>query len=131
MIGLDTNVLVRYLAQDDDVQSAQATRLVESLSVKQPGFISQVSLVELVWVLESCYDAGHAEIAETLDGLLRTRVLVVENPETVAAALRLFSAGHRDFADCLISCTARKAGCQQVYSFDKKAIQRAGMVAVP
>ncbi|MDO5103376.1 MAG: type II toxin-antitoxin system VapC family toxin [Lautropia sp.] len=131
MIGLDTNVLVRYLAQDDEVQSAQATRLIESLSVQRPGFISQVSLVELVWVLESCYDTAHAVIAETLDRVLRTRVLLVENPETVVAALRLFSAGHQDFADCLISCTAKKAGCQQVYSFDKKAIRRAGMVAVP
>ena len=56
MIGLDTNVLVRYIMQDEPGQSAKATRLIESLEVDRPGFISLVSIVELYWVLTSCYD---------------------------------------------------------------------------
>lgn len=131
MIGLDTNVLVRYLAQDDARQSAQATRLMESLTPQRLGFISTVSLVELVWVLESCYDADHATLTATLDRLLRTRSLALENPQAVASALRLYAAGHQDFADCLISCVAKAAGCDQVYSFDKLAIRRAGMSGLP
>lgn len=131
MIGLDTNVLMRYLAQDDARQSAQATRLIESLSPQQPGFVGMVSLVELAWVLESCYEASHATITATLDRLLRTKSLVLENPETVARALRLFGAGHKDFADCLIACSATAAGCGLVYSFDKAAIRQAGMAALP
>lgn len=131
MIGLDTNVLVRYLAQDDARQSAQATRLIESLTPQNPGFVGMVTLVELVWVLESCYDAGHATVVNTLDRLLRTRALVLENAETVAAALRLFAAGHKDFADCMVVCSARTVGCEQVYSFDKAAIRKAGMAALP
>lgn len=131
MIGLDTNVLVRYLAQDDPRQSAQAMRLIESCSTLRPGFIGMVALVEMVWVLESCYDADHATIADTLDRLLRTRTLVLENAAAVAAALRLFSAGHKDFADCLIASTAKAASCEQIYSFDQTAIRRAGMVPLP
>lgn len=131
MIGLDTNVLVRYLAQDDARQSAQATQLIESLSPQRPGFIGMVELVELVWVLESCYDTSHAEIASTLGNLLRTRALVLENAEAVNAALHLFAAGHRDFADCLITCAAKTAGCEHVYNFDKTAIRKAGMSALP
>ena len=131
MIGLDTNVLMRYLAQDDARQSAQATRLIESLSPQQPGFVGMVILVELAWVLESCYEASHATITATLDRLLRTKSLVLENPETVARALRLFGAGHKDFADCLIACSATAAGCGLVYSFDKAAIRQAGMAALP
>ena len=131
MIGLDTNVLMRYLAQDDARQSAQATRLIESLSLQQPGFVGMVILVELAWVLESCYEASHATITATLDRLLRTKSLALENPETVARALRLFGAGHKDFADCLIACSATAAGCGLVYSFDKTAIRQAGMAALP
>lgn len=90
-----------------------------------------VNLVELVWVLGSCYDASHATITATLDGLLRTRSLVLESSETVARALRLFGAGHKDFADCLIACSATAAGCSLVFSFDKAAIRQAGMAALP
>lgn len=131
MIGLDTNVLMRYLAQDDAKQSAQATRLIESLSPQHPGFVGMVNLVELVWVLESCYAAAHTTIAATLERLLRTKSLVLESPEIVARALRLFAAGHKDFADCLIACSATAAGCGVVYSFDKAAIRQAGMTAAP
>ena len=131
MIGLDTKVLMRYLAQDDARQSAQATRLIESLSPQQPGFVGMVILVELAWVLESCYEASHATITATLDRLLRTKSLVLENPETVARALRLFGAGHKDFADCLIACSATAAGCSLIYSFDKAAIKQADMTALP
>ncbi|MDO5288379.1 MAG: type II toxin-antitoxin system VapC family toxin [Pseudomonadota bacterium] len=130
MTELDTNVLVRYLAQDDAKQSAQASRLIESFSPQRPGFIGMVNLVELVWVLQSCYDAEHATVVATLDRLLRTRTLVLENAEAVAAALRLFATGHKDFADCLILCAAKLAGCERIYSFDKQAIRRVGMTAL-
>ncbi len=131
MIGLDTNVLVRYLAQDDARQSAQATRLIESLDAQTPGFVSWVTLVELVWVLESAYATPHGDVCETLERLLRSKELRVEQPATVTRALRMFMAGHRDFADCLLSCACTAAGCSVVYSFDKAAIKKAGMTAVP
>ncbi len=73
MIGLDTNVLVRYIAQDDAKQSPIATKLITSLTTENPGFISQVSLVELVWVMQSCYKASKPEVVAILETLLSTR----------------------------------------------------------
>ena len=59
MIGLDSNVIVRYIAQDDPVQSRKATRLIESLTADEPGYVSLVSVVELAWVLTGCYASAH------------------------------------------------------------------------
>ena len=78
------NVLVRYLAQDDRRQSAAATRLIEALTVEDPGFIAHATLVELAWVLESCYDATRATGRDTLRDLLRTRTLRLQDAEAVA-----------------------------------------------
>ncbi|MDH6301241.1 putative nucleic-acid-binding protein [Polynucleobacter sphagniphilus] len=79
MIGLDTNVLVRYIAQDDPKQSAVATNLINSLTKERPGFISVVSMVELVWVMQSCYKATKMEIVTILETILATRELIIEN----------------------------------------------------
>ena len=78
MIGLDTNVLVRYVTQDDPVQSAKASNLIESLTVVSPGFVSLVSVVELVWVLQSCYQCTKTQLVAVLETLLRTRELIIE-----------------------------------------------------
>jgi predicted nucleic-acid-binding protein len=121
MIGLDTNVIVRYLAQDDPVQSAVATRLIDSLSAETPGFIPMIVAVELVWVLQSCYLAKRPEVAQVLEQLLRSKELVVERAELVWQALRRFSASRADFADCLIERCAHSADCQYTATFDKSA----------
>ena len=74
MIGIDTNVLVRYIAQDDAAQSAQATQLIEQVcSAQAPGFIGVVVLVELAWVSESCYGATRAEVADIVRRILSIR----------------------------------------------------------
>jgi predicted nucleic-acid-binding protein len=127
MIGLDTNVVVRYIVQDDPLQSPQATRLIESLSAESPGFITMVSVIELVWVLQGCYRATRAELVEVLETLLRTRELVVERAEAVLRALRVFAHSNADFADCLIERCARDAGCDDVMTFDRDAAKTAGM----
>lgn len=127
MIGLDTNVLVRYIAQDDPVQSPQATRLVESLTAEEPGFVGLVALVELVWVLTGCYAATRGHIFAVLETLLHTRELVVDQADTVWKALRLFKEGKADFADCLIERTAAAAGCPYTASFDRAAVRDCGM----
>ena len=90
MTGLDTNVLVRYIMQDDANQSAQAVRLLDALSVDNPGFVTLVSVVELVWVLSSCYELNRAQWVTALEALLRTKELVIENAEVVWRAVRLF-----------------------------------------
>jgi predicted nucleic-acid-binding protein len=127
MIGLDTNVLVRYIVQDDPEQSAKATQVIESLSATSPGFIAMVSVVELVWVLQSCYASTKGEIVQVLDTLLRTKELAVESAEIVWQALRRFTDTSADFADCLIERCAHAAGCDHTITFDKKAAKAAGM----
>lgn len=127
MIGLDTNVLVRYFAQDDPVQARKATALIESLTAEQPGFVTQVALVEVVWVLGRAYDAGRDEIAHVIETVLRTRELVVEAAETVWKALRLYAASSADFADCLIERACHEAQCEYTVTFDTKAAKTAGM----
>ena len=127
MIGLDTNVLVRYIAQDDLKQSLRATTIIDALSNEKPGFITLVSLVELVWVMQSCYNASKPEIVTILERLLRTQELVVENAETAIRALHVFARSKADFADCLIERSANKAGCEYTVTFDEGAAKAAGM----
>ncbi|MCF5665139.1 MULTISPECIES: PIN domain-containing protein [Pseudomonas fluorescens group] len=127
MIGLDTNVLVRYVTQDDPVQSAKASALIESLSTASPGFISMVSIVELVWVLQSCYQSAKRDVVTVLETLLRTRELTIEHAELIWQALRKFVANKADFADCLIERCAHAAGCEYTATFDLNAIKTTGM----
>lgn len=127
MIGLDTNVILRYVVQDDAVQSPIATRLIEGLGPASPGFISAVTLMELVWLLQSSYDASRQQIKGVVETLLRARGLVVERSDLFWLALSTFSAGNADFADCVIERFGKAAGCDYTLSFDRKACSTVGM----
>jgi predicted nucleic-acid-binding protein len=128
VIGLDTNILVRYITQDEPRQAATANRLIEeALSAESPGFVSTVVLVELAWVLESGYGCGRQHVASVLDRLLRVRPLVVESAEVVARAVRSYAVGGADFADCMIERVGRSAGCDHTLTFDRVAARDAGM----
>lgn len=127
MIGLDTNVLVRYIMQDDPKQSPRANRLMESLSAEEPGYVTVVSIIELYWVLTSCYALTGQQVKEALDVLLRSKEIVVDQAEQVMRALRVFDVGAADFADCLIERIAAAAGCTQTMTFDQAAAKHAGM----
>jgi predicted nucleic-acid-binding protein len=130
MIGLDTSVLVRYLMQDDAKQAAKATRLMESLTVEVPGFVSIVSVVELGWVLTSAYGLTRSQLEQALEALLRTKELVVDRADQVLQALRIFKATKADLADCLIERSAAGAGCEQTMTFDVGAAKGAGMILI-
>jgi predicted nucleic-acid-binding protein len=127
MTGIDTNVVVRYITQDDPVQSAAATKLMESLSANRPGFVAMIVVVDLVWVLQSCYKARRNEIARALETLLRSKELIVENADLVWQALRRFASGNADFADCLVERCGHLAGCDHTVTFDQNAASAAGM----
>lgn len=130
MIGLDTNVLVRYLVQDEPAQSARATRLIEhELSDREPGYIGLVVLVETCWVLKRLYAATPAELREIVRDLLDTRQLVVERRAVVAAALARLGDGAGDIADALVVEGASEAGCTRTVTFDKAAV-KLGMVVL-
>ncbi|HNU11236.1 MAG TPA: type II toxin-antitoxin system VapC family toxin [Rubrivivax sp.] len=131
MIGLDTNVLVRYVMQDDPRQSPRATRLVESLTAERPGFVSVVALTELVWVLSGSYGLGRAQVVTVLDLLLRSKELVIDQAAAVAQTVRRFADDGADFADALIERLGAAAGCEATMSFDLGALKAAGMRPVP
>ncbi len=130
MIGLDTNVLVRYIMQDDPKQSPKATELIESLDADNPGFVTVVSVIELYWVLTSCYDLTNEQVKQALEALLRTKQILVDRADQVLRALRVFGAGKADFADCLIERTAAGAGCSMTMTFDAGAAKHAGMALI-
>jgi predicted nucleic-acid-binding protein len=119
LIGLDTNVLVRYLVEDDPEQSPRATALVErALEQGQRLFVPQIVLCELVWVLDSVYRYPLERITTVLRDLLRARQLVIEDLDSARKALDRYSARGGDFADYLIVERCRAAGCERVASFD-------------
>ena len=122
MIGLDTNVVIRYLMQDEPDQAARATAFIEQqLSVENPGFIALIVLVEIAWVLRSCYAIDRETINRTFRSLLETRQLWVEQTDLVVRALRRYTEYAADFSDALIVEVAREQGCTEIVSFDRKA----------
>jgi predicted nucleic-acid-binding protein len=125
--GLDTNVLARFLLQDDPLQSPKADEVMGALSSKDPGWVGLASILELVWVLSSKNRFDRREIALTLDRLLLLEEIVIEQAPSVQQALRLFRKGNADFADCLIAASARAAGCARTVTFDRKAARDTGM----
>ncbi len=126
MIGLDTNVLVRYLTQDDEAQAAVATRLVETqLSAQRPGFIGPIVLCELVWVLETGYGHTRAELAPILWKLLAAEEFRIQARDEVVMALQAYESTTADFADALLGMQNRRAGCEATVTFDKKAARLA------
>ncbi|WP_105131760.1 PIN domain-containing protein [Burkholderia sp. BE12] len=128
MIGLDTNVLVRYFTQDDAVQSTKATALMDSLSAERPGYVSQVALAEVVWVLERCYGVEREQMKDIIDSMIGTKELVVEGADTVRKALRVYATSSKaDFADCLIERSGHAAECEYTATFDGAAAKVAGM----
>jgi predicted nucleic-acid-binding protein len=122
MIGIDTNVLVRYLAQDDPAQSRRATSFIEKeCTASSPGFVGLIVLAEVVWVSESVYGATKEEVANIVRRILSIKQLLVQDAETAWKALRNFEAGSADFADCLVANCAATAGCGSIVTFDKLA----------
>lgn len=122
MIGLDTNVIVRYIMQDDPEQLAAAVEVIEGeLSHDNPGFITLIVVVESVWVLKTVYGIPKAGLVTVIDSLLTTRQLLVERSELVFRALRMYRNGNGDFSDALIAVVGAANGCSDTLTFDRKA----------
>ena len=127
MIGLDTNVLVRYIMQDDEAQSNLANNLMESLTLVQSGWVSIVTIIELTWVLDRSYHLTRTQITQALETLLHTRELQVDQAETVWRAIRKYRDSKADLADCLIERSAVANGCDKTVTFDRIAARDVGM----
>jgi predicted nucleic-acid-binding protein len=127
VIGLDTNVLLRYFLNDDPLQSPKARLAMAMLSPSNPGWVGVPTVLELVWVLKSKNRAPRNTIAAMIEQLLARDAVIVERDATVAQAVRRFRFSSADFADCLIAASARAAGCTKTITFDQIAARDAGM----
>lgn len=118
MIGLDTNVLIRYLTHDDPVQAARAARLIDHA---EPAglFLSSIVLCEMVWVLESGYRYDRSDIAATIEQILRTTQFEFEDKELLWAALTDYQLEKGDFSDYVVARSAQSSGCQHTATFDR------------
>ncbi len=127
MIGLDTNILVRYFAQDDPVQSRQATQIIERrLTEDGPGFVTLVTMAETVWVLERAYDLSNLEIAAAVERMLQSDTLSIQNEQEVFTAMIALRTGSGSFSDALIEALGTWAGCTFTLTFDRKATRLKG-----
>jgi len=125
MIVLDTNVLLRYLVQDDPLQSPRATEIItRRLSEQEPGFVSLVTILEVVWVLKSLYKRSRQEIANGVEMILAADTLEVQNEQEVYHAVVALRNGTGIFEDALIGALGTWRGCSATLTFDEKAAQR-------
>lgn len=132
MIGLDTNVLVRYLVEDDDPQKRAADRFVEeALNRGKSLFVNQIVLCEAVWVLSRAYGFTRREVAGALEMILCARQFEIEAKDMVVQALREYRKGKADFADCVIGLKNQAAGCTATVTFDRKAASLRSFQVLP
>ena len=103
MIGLDTNMLMRYLAQDDPVQSPRATEIItQQLSEQEPGFVSLVTILEVFWVLKSVFKRSRQDLANDIEKVLSADTLEVQNEQEVYNAVIALRIGAGSFEDALV-----------------------------
>ena len=122
MIGLDTNVLVRYIVEDDPKQAELATKLIDERSnAQKPAFISLMVLCELVWVLTRAYSCDRIQVKEVLQNLLLTENFMIEHHDIAWLAFNDYDETNADYPDCLISRLNQASECTTTWTFDKKA----------
>lgn len=119
-MGLDTNVLVRYLTQDDLAQARKANALIDGAVGKGERLhLDVVVLCELVWVLRGAYGFGKKTVAEAVQNILDAAQFSVEDRDLLREALEAYRAGQGDFADYVLGLRNRKAGCSATVTFDR------------
>jgi len=127
MIALDTNVLVRFLTQDDDAQFQVAADLIEGCTRDVPGYVCREVMIELVWVLERAYKYSREEIAEALLSIVTASQLSVENAQDIASVVNLYRDEGYDFADLMIRQSAQRSENRILKTFDQKLAKLDGV----
>jgi predicted nucleic-acid-binding protein len=128
MIGLDTNILIRFVAQDDPVKSPIANAIMNSLSVDKPGWIAVTAIAEFTWVMTRTFRISRTDAYSLLDRFLTMPVVVIEQEDLVRKAAGLFLNGSAEFTDYLVACSGQAAGCTHTLTFDRRAAKSAGMM---
>lgn len=120
MIAIDTNVLIRYLVQDDPVQAKKASETLETAHhKKEKCFLSNIVLCETVWVLESAYDFDKKEVLLVLEKILKVDLFLFENKDVLRKAIDHYTQAPADFSDYLIGLQGKEEGAETTFTFDK------------
>ena len=131
MLGIDTNVLVRFLLRDDEAQFQKANKLIQwEVTAGRGVLVSQLVLLETEWVLRSRYGFSKIQLLEVIASLLDTRDIQLEDEQSVEEAIYQWKEANADFADCLIAARHRRLGCSATATFDARAAKLPGFVAV-
>lgn len=126
MNALDTNVIIRYLVQDDKKQAKKATKFIENLTTDNPGFISCIALCEVNWVLKTTYKISKTQRITILQNIISIANFDIEHLDSCLKALRNYKIGKADFSDYLIQSIAEFNGYNTTITFDKNALQNTG-----
>lgn len=126
MIGIDSNVLLRYLV-NDEAQARIARRIVNALTSEEPGYVSIVVLAEIAWVLKRSYKTPREQIGDAIETLLLSSEIVVEQKDVALKALGTYRRTTADFGDALIAHLAQRAGCSETVTLDRGAAAQTGM----
>jgi len=130
MLGIDTNILVRFLVRDDESQFEKARRLIRREVVAgRRVLVSQLVLLETEWVLRSRYGMRKEEITGAISALLDATDIQFENEPAIEEALFAWKDSAADFADCLIASQNKRLGCSATATFDAKAAKLPGMIS--
>jgi predicted nucleic-acid-binding protein len=130
MLGIDTNVLVRFLVRDDGIQFEKARKLIRrEVAAGHRVFVNQLVLMETEWVLRSRYVVPKNQIIEAISGLLNSTDIQFEDEPSIEEALFIWKESDADFADCLIAAKNRRMGCRATATFDRKASKLPGFMA--
>ncbi len=127
MIGLDTNIVIRFLVQDQPAQAEKAKRLFASLTEDKPGYLSLVTLAEIAWVLRAIYKLTRQEIVTMMKEFIFTSEIVIERYDVLERVVEEYAKGRADFADYLIAALNHDHGCKETVTFDRIAAKTAGM----
>ena len=122
MIGIDTNLLVRYLTQDDAAQSKQAARIIDAaIEADEDLYLNHIVVCELTWVLSRAYGYAKDELLGVLEKILTAGQFAFEDKDSLWRALEAFRRPRADFADCLIGVKNSTAGCRTTVTLDRAA----------
>ena len=130
MIALDTNILLRFLIDDDREQAKAARALLERLTPEQPGFVCREVVVEVVWVLERSYGFSRDRIATALEELVSADALLFEAGDDIIRAAYGYRGGGAGFADRMIAAAAQRSGAEALYTFDRRLAVLQDVVAL-
>jgi predicted nucleic-acid-binding protein len=120
MTGLDTNVLVRYLTQDDLAQARKANSLIDGAVGKGERLhLDVVVLCELVCVLRGAYRFGKQTVTDAVGKILDAAQFSIEDRDLLREALDAYRGGQGDFADYVLGLRNRMAGCGATVTFDR------------